>query len=259
MIILDPEKITSSENDLLVSVYGSSSRVMDVLHWSEIYLQRLPVSFLSSSQIIMKKFQKSTNNIQYRVKRTFDVIIAFLIILFTFPIVILCSIFIFLEDKGPIIYKQKRTGLNNKKFTIYKLRTMKVNAESNGIQWSKKNDKRITFVGKFLRKTRIDELPQLICVLNSDMSLIGPRPERPEIDTYLGQNIENYNLRYNIKPGLSGWAQVNYPYGASLDDSKNKLSYDLYYMKNFNLFLDLLIFFKTLRLIVNASGAIAKG
>ena len=128
-------------------------------------------------------------------------------------------------------------------------------AESKGIQWSSRNDSRVTSFGKLLRKTRIDELPQLINVIKGDMTLIGPRPERPEIDDELKKEINNYNLRYLLKPGLSGWAQVNSNYSASLKESEIKLSYDIFYLKNFSLFLDLLIFFKTIKLVFNAKGS----
>ena len=135
---------------------------------------------------------------------------------------------------------------------------MNKNAEKNGAQWSKKNDTRLTNCGMFLRKTRIDELPQLLSVIVGEMSLIGPRPERPKIDEDLKKVIPYYDYRYSFKPGLSGWAQVNYPYGASIKDSKIKLSYDLYYIKNYSFFLDFLIFLKTIKLVLNAKGAIAK-
>ena len=133
---------------------------------------------------------------------------------------------------------------------------MEFNAEKNGPQWSKKNDKRVTKIGRILRNFRIDELPQLICVIRGDMSLIGPRPERSLIDDKLNNSIPYYGIRYSVKPGLSGWAQVNYPYGASLSDSKKKLSYDLYYLRNFSFWLDLLIFFKTIRLVILKRGSI---
>ena len=132
---------------------------------------------------------------------------------------------------------------------------MYVGAEKGRAQWAKKNDKRITKVGKILRKTRIDELPQLISVLYGDMSLIGPRPERDELEKLIIEKTPNYLVRYSVLPGLSGWAQVNYPYGASLEDSEEKLSYDLYYLKNYSLWLDLLIFIKTIRLVLNLAGS----
>ena len=132
---------------------------------------------------------------------------------------------------------------------------MIVNAEVNGPQWSSINDDRVTWVGSFLRKSRIDELPQLWLVINGTMSLIGPRPERPEMDKDLQCNINYYKLRYLIRPGLSGWAQVNYPYGASKEDCQNKLSYDIFYIKNFSIWLDLLILFKTLKLVYKRKGS----
>ena len=133
---------------------------------------------------------------------------------------------------------------------------MRTDAENQGAEWSSRSDSRITKVGHMLRMTRLDELPQLWCVLNGSMSLIGPRPERPEFDRQLSQKIPYYELRHLIRPGLSGWAQVNYPYGASVEDAANKLSYDLFYLKNFSLLLDLLILFKTMRLVFNAQGAL---
>ena len=132
---------------------------------------------------------------------------------------------------------------------------MYIDAERNGAQWVKRKDERITKVGSFLRRTRLDELPQLWSVLNGEMSLIGPRPERPEFDEQLVQKVPHYLLRQRIRPGLSGWAQVNYPYGASVDDADNKLSYDLYYLRNFSFWLDLLILFKTIKLVIRAQGS----
>ena len=132
---------------------------------------------------------------------------------------------------------------------------MKIDAEKNGPEWAKNNDKRITSVGKILRKWRIDELPQLLSVLKGDMSLIGPRPEREEFNNILEKKIPNYNLRTFIKPGLSGWAQVNYSYAASINDSKKKLGYDLFYICNYSIFLDILILFKTIKLISNGKGS----
>ena len=133
---------------------------------------------------------------------------------------------------------------------------MGTDSESDGVRWSSRSDPRVTAIGSVLRRTRLDELPQLWCVLTGTMSLIGPRPERPEFDEWLVESIPYYSLRQLIRPGLSGWAQVNYPYGASIEDSANKLSYDLYYLKNFSFFLDLLILVKTIRLVFNGRGAL---
>ena len=151
------------------------------------------------------------------------------LLIITFPILIIAAILIKIEDNGPILYVQKRTGLYEQIFRIIKLRSMKVNSEIHGPVWSNKSDKRVTKVGFFLRKSRIDELPQLWNVLIGEMSLIGPRPERPEIEENLNKKINQYKFRHIIKPGLSGWAQVNFPYGASVIDSKEKLSYDFLY------------------------------
>jgi lipopolysaccharide/colanic/teichoic acid biosynthesis glycosyltransferase len=133
---------------------------------------------------------------------------------------------------------------------------MRVDAEQLGAQWVGRADPRITRIGRLLRVTRLDELPQLLAVLAGQMSLIGPRPERPEFETELERQIPHYALRHGLRPGLSGWAQVNYPYGASVEDTANKLSYDLYYLRNFSFWLDLLILVKTMRLVFNASGAV---
>ena len=161
---------------------------------------------------------------------------------------------IFIEDRGPILYFQKRSGLKNMEFKVIKFRSMKIDAEKNGVQWSKSSDPRITKVGRLLRATRIDELPQLFCVIQGSMSLIGPRPVRPEIEKDLIKKIPYYEFRNLVRPGISGWAQVNYPYGASVSDTVNKLSFDIYYISNFSLLLDLLILFKTIKVVFTGKG-----
>ena len=173
----------------------------------------------------------------------------------TSPLFIIVSILIFIEDRGPLFYSQQRTGLNGEKFNIIKFRSMKIDAEKNGAQWSKHTDPRVTHIGRIIRATRIDELPQLFCVLRGTMSLIGPRPERPEIENQFLKNIPYYSCRYILRPGISGWAQVNYPYGASKFDATKKLSFDIYYISHFSIFLDLLILFKTIKLVLNAKGS----
>ncbi len=225
--------------------------------WLGIYLKKYPIDLLNDVFFLNNSLYISSSSMQMRIKDVFERLIAILLLIFFLPLIFIAIVFIFLEDGLPIFYKQNRNGKFNKLIQIIKLRTMKSNAEKDGVQWSKKNDPRITKVGNFLRKIRLDELPQLISVIKGEMSLIGPRPERPEIDLFLSKDIKNYNLRYNLKPGLSGWAQVNYPYGASLEDAKNKFSYDLYYIKNFSNLLDIRILFMTIKLVFNAKGAIA--
>jgi len=154
-----------------------------------------------------------------------------------------------------VFYGQVRSGLFGEPIRIRKLRSMSVNAEAEGIRWASAGDARITRVGRWLRRLRIDELPQLLSVISGDMSLIGPRPERPELEKELEQVIPHYRVRHWIRPGLSGWAQVCHPYGASVADSRSKLSYDLYYLRNASLPLDLLILFKTIRLVMGGQGA----
>ena len=224
--------------------------------WCEAVLQRFPSVLLSEEDLLSGCFSIANSSFQNRLKRVGDVVVALSLLIFTSPLILASALLIKCTDRGPIFYSQVRNGLDGKPFKIWKLRTMCTDAEHQGVQWSCRSDPRITQVGSILRMTRLDELPQLWCVLTGSMSLIGPRPERPEFDQLLSRKIPYYDLRHLIRPGLSGWAQVNYPYGASVEDSANKLSYDLYYLKNFSFFLDLLILFKTMRLVFNAQGAL---
>ena len=223
--------------------------------WCQIYIQRFPPEIIKPNQYL--KIHKLLNEINFEIvlKRIADIILSTNLLILLSPVLLIVSLLIFIEDFGPILYSQLRTGQNLTIFRIYKLRSMRVNSEQGTAKWASNNDIRISKVGKFIRSTRIDELPQLWSVLKGEMSLIGPRPERPEFDKVLSRKIPNYLNRYNIKPGLSGWAQVNYPYGASEEDARNKLSYDLYYLENFSIFLDFLILFKTIKLVLNAKGS----
>ena len=231
---------------------------MSLQDWTEKYLERIESNYLKGKFLILNGFYFPNNSLQFRAKRLGDLIISIILLIITFPIVMISGILIHLEDRGPILYSQLRTGFGGKNFRVFKLRIMKINAEKTGPEWSTKNDKRITKVGKIIRKFRFDELPQLICVIKGDMSLIGPRPERPEFDEELQKINHNYKYRYFMRPGLSGWAQVKYPYGASTLDAMNKLSYDLYYIRNFSNLLDLVILFKTIKLVLGAKGSTAQ-
>ena len=171
------------------------------------------------------------------------------------PVAIVLLPILLIVHGRPIFFKQTRIGLNNLPFTIYKLRSMVNDAEKHGAQWAKPGDSRITPLGKFLRKSRLDELPQLINILKGEMSLVGPRPERPEmIDLKLAPHIPYYNLRHLVKPGVTGWAQVSFRYGFSQEDSKEKLQYDLYYVKNRSGWLDLLVILKTIKTVLTGAG-----
>jgi exopolysaccharide biosynthesis polyprenyl glycosylphosphotransferase len=189
-----------------------------------------------------------------RIKRIIDVFLAIIILILAFPLMIIIPILIKLDSKGDIIYSQKRTGLNGEEFTIRKLRTMVEDAEKDEVEWAQENDPRVTRIGKILRALRMDELPQLVNVLLGEMSFVGPRPERPDFNKKLEKHIPYYDLRHLIKPGITGWAQVMYPYGASIDDAREKLQYDLYYIKNYSLFLDLVIAMKTIRVVLFGKG-----
>ncbi|OYY66495.1 TIGR03013 family XrtA/PEP-CTERM system glycosyltransferase [Sphingomonas sp. 28-62-11] len=189
-------------------------------------------------------------------KRLFDIAASLILIVLTAPLVIVTAVAIKLESKGPVLYRQRRVGLYNVGFDIVKLRSMRVDAEVNGkAVWAEKDDPRITRIGRIIRKLRIDELPQAWSVLKGEMSFVGPRPERPQFVDDLEQHLPYYAERHMVKPGITGWAQINYPYGASIEDSRQKLEYDLYYAKNYSPFLDLLILLQTIRVVLWPEGA----
>lgn len=190
-------------------------------------------------------------SVQRGVKRIFDIAISLILCVPAFPSVALAALAIRLSSRGPIFYGQSRVGMNGEEFRIWKLRSMTVDAEGDGVpRWASPRDDRTTAVGRVLRRTRLDELPQLWNVLRGDMSFIGPRPERPEFVQQLTAQIPYYKYRHTVKPGISGWAQINYPYGASVQDAMEKLKYDLYYVKNYSLALDFIVLLQTFRVII---------
>jgi len=190
-------------------------------------------------------------------KRSFDIVASLLLFAVAWPFMLLTALAIMLESglKAPIFYKQVRVGEYNKNFNVLKFRSMKTDAEKNGAQWAQQNDSRITKVGGFIRKSRIDELPQIFNVLKGDMSFVGPRPERPEFVSGFEERIPYYRERHRVKPGITGWAQLCYPYGADEYDTVQKLQYDLYYVKNYSLFLDLSIMLNTVEVVLWGKGA----
>jgi exopolysaccharide biosynthesis polyprenyl glycosylphosphotransferase len=183
-----------------------------------------------------------------KLKRGFDIIVSLLGLLFLGPLMLLGMVALKVTSRGPVFYKQTRCGRFGKLFQVFKLRTMSVDAEKNGAMWSQANDSRVTAVGRILRKYRIDEIPQLINVLRGEMSFVGPRPERPEFMGELAQEVPYFQERLLVQPGITGWAQVNYPYGATVEDARRKLEYDLYYTKNMGVFLDVFILLDTVRI-----------
>ena len=240
----------------LLKLQQNGSTVLSRQDWCELVLQRFPSEYLSNADLLRGEFSLPRRTFQSRLKRLGDVLLSSCLLFLTFPLLLALALLIKLEDGGSIFYSQTRTGFDGIPYTIYKLRSMRTDAEKDGVQWVSRADKRITKLGSFLRRSRLDEIPQLWCVLTGTMSLIGPRPERPEFDQQLEAHIPHYRLRHRMRPGLSGWAQVNYPYGASVEDAANKLSYDLYYLRNFSFWLDLLILFKTIRLVLNGQGSL---
>ena len=258
LIIEDLKEISKIDLQDLKFIDTKVNQILTIFSWCETFLEKFPTNLLTNEYVLSRNYFRISNLKEYKLKRIGDICLSMILLIFTLPIIALASIAIYIEDRGPIFYSQIRSGYLQKPFKIIKLRTMCIDSEKDGLKWSTKNDKRITKVGIFLRLMRIDELPQLISVLKGEMSLIGPRPERPEIDKYLIEKIPYYELRYSVRPGLSGWAQVNYPYGASEKDAEEKLSYDIFYLANFSFLLDLGIMFKTIKLVLNMRGAIAK-
>jgi sugar transferase (PEP-CTERM system associated) len=188
-------------------------------------------------------------------KRSFDLICSMLILVLTFPLMLAAALAVWLEDHGPVFYAQERVGKDGKIFRVLKFRSMRTDAEKAGKpQWAAQNDPRVTRVGNFMRKTRIDELPQILNVFKGEMSFVGPRPERAYFVEQLIEVVPYYNVRHSIKPGITGWAQVRYGYGSSAEDALQKLQYDLYYVKNNSLFLDVLILINTLKVVLFRSG-----
>ena len=235
----------------LLDCLGAGVKVSEYSDFIEEKYQRILVESIDANWLFAARLDLA--HPYFGAKRMLDIAVAVVGMILSAPLVLLSALAIRLEGPGPVFYSQVRVGRFNKPFRIYKLRTMRTDSEVNGAQWAKQNDSRITTVGKILRKTRLDELPQFWNVFRGDMSLIGPRPERPEFVGQLDEQIPFYLQRHLVKPGLTGWAQINYPYGASVEDTYNKLTYDFYYIKNSSLGLDLQIFLRTIGTIMKGS------
>ncbi|QCC84372.1 sugar transferase [Desulfovibrio desulfuricans] len=257
MILLLPDAPIDDDiaHDLLEAKLRGSM-VVDIRSFYEHVVQRLPLSQINDEWLLQTEgFSLNTRGSLRRLKRALDVLISLLLLIPAAPIMLLTAIIVRLESPGPVIYKQDRVGLFEKEFTVYKFRSMRADAEKNGAVWASAHDARVTTFGKFIRKVRIDELPQIWNILKGDMSFIGPRPERMAFVRQLKDTIPYYSLRHTVKPGLTGWAQVCYPYGASEEDARRKLEYDLYYIKNMSILLDINIVFKTVGVVLFPKGA----
>ncbi len=233
----------------------SGQSVVEISEFFERNFRKIPVDFLGPEWFIFEKgFDLLHNPLGLRIKRLFDLAFALLLLSVTWPLMLLTALAVRLETAGPALYRQVRSGQSGRDFTILKFRSMGMNAEAGGAQWAIVKDPRITNVGKFIRLTRLDELPQLFNVLKGEMSFVGPRPERPEFNLELEAKIPFYSLRYLVRPGLTGWAQINYPYGASVEDAQEKLQHDLFYIKNHSLSLDIQVVLKTIKVVLFGQG-----
>lgn len=241
-------KTAMEETELLEKTLASNIDVIDLAEAYENILYKIPVNFINSNWVI-HSIKKQGDFFYYAISRIISVIFAIIVLIITSPICLVIIIAMKIEDGGPIIFKNDRVGLNGKVFDLYKFRSMIVNAEKNGAEWAKVNDSRITKVGKITRKLHIDEIPQMINLLKGDLTLVGPRPERPIFVAELEKQIPYYFMRHTIKPGFTGWAQIKFRYARTVMDSQEKFEYDLYYIKNRNLFLDIGIILKTAQIV----------
>jgi exopolysaccharide biosynthesis polyprenyl glycosylphosphotransferase len=242
------------EANALLACRVAGRRVYDATGFFERALRRIPVAYLRAADLAYSD-DLSPGRLRRLGKRGFDLAMASALTLLFSPVMLLVGLAVKLDSPGPVFYGQERVGQYGRSFRLWKFRSMRADAEKHGAVWARPGDDRITRVGRFIRRTRMDELPQVLNVLWSDMSFVGPRPERPVFVAKLRQRIAFYSLREVVKPGITGWAQLRYPYGASVEDARHKLEYDLYYLKNGTLMLDLAIVFHTVRHVLLGRGA----
>jgi sugar transferase (PEP-CTERM system associated) len=254
VVVADQEGAEANAATLLDSKLRGT-RVLSATAFFEQHLGRIDLDTVDAHWLLCAE-GFAQGRLTNALKRALDVMVSLSLLVLTLPVMLLTALLVRLESPGPVLYRQKRMGLHGEVFTLFKFRSMRVDAEASGNpRWAQDQDPRVTRVGRFIRPMRIDELPQLINVLLGEMSVIGPRPERPHFVEQLSRVIPLYRQRAYVKPGITGWAQVNYPYGASVEDAREKLAYDLYYIKNRGLLLDLLILFATVRVILFREGA----
>ncbi len=239
----------------LLRIKTKGVHVNDFSSFLERETGRVDLDTVNPSWLIFSDGFSSGRVISSAFKRLFDIAASLLLLLLTFPIIAIFALLVKLDSKGPAFFKQERVGLYGEPFYLIKLRSMRTDAEKDGAKWAEENDPRVTRLGRFIRKVRIDELPQTWSVLKGNMSFVGPRPEVPKFVDDLQEEIPFYGERHMVKPGITGWAQINYPYGASTEDSRKKLEYDLYYAKNYTPFLDLVILLQTVRVVLWPEGA----
>ncbi len=254
-ILIVSEEIRK-EKELVALLYKTLPKGLTVINLDKFYeavTGKIPVYQISESWFLENLIELNKRSFE-KIKESVDTILGIFLLPFLFVLYPLIGSAIKLNSRGPVLYRQKRVGKNGKVFELIKFRSMVKNAEQNGAQWAQSGDTRVTLVGNILRKTRLDELPQVWNVVKGNLSFVGPRPERPEFVEELDKQIPFYSARLLVKPGLSGWAQVNFPYGASVEDATEKLQYDLYYIKNRGLLLDFVIMLKTVAIILRHEG-----
>jgi len=243
--------------DEILDCKMSGTMVLDLLSFFEKETSRIKLDVLHPSWIFFSEGFR-LNGVALFSKRFLDLMVGLAIFLLSWPLMLLVALAIFVEGRGrgPVLFHQVRVGLNGRPFQVHKFRSMRTDAEADGVaRWATKNDSRITRVGAVIRKTRLDELPQVFNVILGEMSLVGPRPERPQFVEQLEKEIPFYAERHRVKPGVTGWAQLSYPYGATMEDARNKLEFDLYYVKNASAFLDLIILLETVEVVLWGKGA----
>ena len=256
VVLADDQVLPETFVTQLMGIRLKGVPILDLPDYYEQKLLRVPVLQLQDGWFALTQgFSLIHHDIEMKIKRIIDVVLAVISLCLLSPLLVAIAISVMLSSHGPIFYSQTRCGHRGRDFRLHKFRTMVKDAEEQGVpRWAEPDDPRITRVGKILRALRADELPQLWNVLIGDMSFIGPRPERPDFVQQLENEIPYYDLRHLVKPGITGWAQVMYPYGASIGDARRKLEYDLYYIKNYSLALDLYIFIRTVRVVCSAMG-----
>jgi len=256
IILLDDFSLSGEKLEALMYARLKGTPIYTVPEFYEEFWQKVPVLYLDHRWFaITGGFGLLHEPLHRKAKRLSDIFLSIIILILSLPIIIISSLWIkIFGGFGSFIYTQVRIGQGERKFIIYKLRTMRHDSEKDGAKWAQKNDNRIIPLGGLIRKFRIDELPQLINILRGDMSFIGPRPERPEMIVNLEREIPYFSLRHLVKPGLTGWAQVCFPYGASVDDTRHKLEYDLYYIKHQTIWLDIVIIIRTIRVVIKGFG-----
>lgn len=256
IVVASDERRNSLPIDELFACKIRGIEITEILDFIERETGQIAVNLIYPSWVIYSNGFASNNYLRNTLDWIFNASMAFFLLLFTWPIMLVTAMLIKLEEgiKAPVFYLQERVGLDGEPFNIIKFRSMRVDAEKNGAQWASKNDDRTTKIGNFIRKYRVDELPQIYNVMRGDMGFVGPRPERPQFVQNLVKSIPYYNERHNVKPGLAGWAQLKYPYGATEEDAMEKLKYDLYYIKHRSFLLDLLILIRTVEIVLFGKG-----